>query len=324
MAAGFDAITNHISLILFPIGLDLLIWFLPRLSLMGLINKVLDELTLGAQALPQDGETAEMFNAAQELWTLFAEQFNLLVFLRSYPVGIPSLMSSILPMENPLGALGMVQIESPMGVAGIFLLLSFLGLLLGTFYFKSVYQAAVLKEVRWRQVFLEWPWLSTQIILLTLFWVVLLVGVSIPASCVISVAALGNVAFGQCGILMYAGLLVWVLFPLLFSAHGIFVNSQKTWHSIKRGVLITRMTLPITGLFFAVVLLLSQGLDFLWRIPPEKSWLMLIGLAGHGFVSTGLLSTSFIYYREADRWVMRMKNDDVEVGSDDQPDVFPK
>jgi hypothetical protein len=108
--------------------------------------------------------------------------------------------------------------------------------------------------------------------------------------------------------LLYAGLLVWVIFPLLFSAHGIFVNRREAWRSIKQGILITRMTLPSTTLFFLVVFLLSQGFDLLWRIPPENSWLMLLGLAGHAFVSTGLLSTSFVYYREADQWVMTLKN----------------
>jgi hypothetical protein len=37
--------------------------------------------------------------------------------------------------------------------------------------------------------------------------------------------------------------------------------------------------------------------------PEETSWLSLVGVAGHAFVTTGLLAASFIYYRDADRWV---------------------
>jgi hypothetical protein len=155
---------------------------------------------------------------------------------------------------------------------------------------------------------MDWPWLSLQTILLALVWIGLLMAISIPASCVISLAALGSAAFGQCGVLIFVGLLVWIIFPLLFSGHGIFVNRNRVWPSIKQGILITRMTLPATSLFFIGILLISQGLDILWRIPPENSWLMLIGLAGHAFVSTGLLSTSFVYYRDADRWILSLRN----------------
>jgi len=41
----------------------------------------------------------------------------------------------------------------------------------------------------------------------------------------------------------------------------------------------------------------------LWRIPPENSWLTLIGLAGHAFVATGLISASFIYYHDTRQWI---------------------
>jgi hypothetical protein len=291
-------------------GLDLLIWFGPRLSLKGLINRLVDEIVFQSQLLPTESDTVEMLQTAQEMWTMMAEQFNLLVSLRSFPVGVPSIMTSILPERHPLGSPIQVEINSLLGVAGIFILLSLFGLVSGTLYFNLVSQAAVSNQVRWRQGLMDWPWSSVQVILLALFWFVVILGVSIPASCAISLATLGSIAFGQCGILLYGGLLVWIIFPLLFSAHGIFVNRKKVWVSIKQGVLIARLTLPVTTLFFLTLFLLSQGFNILWRIPPENSWLMLIGLAGHGFVSTGLLSSSFIYYRDADRWVMSLKKPD--------------
>jgi hypothetical protein len=310
LAAGFDTITNHISLILFPIGLDLLIWFAPRLRVAELINGIVRDLILESQKVAPEMETSEMLNAAQELWTLAGEQFNLMAALRSYPVGIPSIMTSMLPSDHPLGSPAMLEIDSFMGVVGFYLSLSLIGLILGTLYFKFVAQAAVSNEVRWGKALMDWPWLSTQTILLALVWLGLLFAISIPASCAISLAALGSAAIGQCGILIYVGLLVWIIFPLLFSAHGIFVNRNRVWPSIKQGILITRLTLPATSLFFIGILLISQGLDMLWRIPPENSWLMLIGLAGHAFVSTGLLATSFIYYRDADRWILSLRNTD--------------
>jgi hypothetical protein len=62
------------------------------------------------------------------------------------------------------------------------------------------------------------------------------------------------------------------------------------------------MTLPTTSLFILSVLVISEGLDLLWRIPPETSWLTLVGVCGHAFITSALLAASFIYYRDADHW----------------------
>jgi hypothetical protein len=65
---------------------------------------------------------------------------------------------------------------------------------------------------------------------------------------------------------------------------------------------LTRMTLPTTSLFFLSVLAISEGLNILWRVPPETSWLTLLGIGGHAFISSGLMAASFIFYRDADRY----------------------
>ncbi len=78
------------------------------------------------------------------------------------------------------------------------------------------------------------------------------------------------------------------------------------WVSVRQGARLVRMTLPKTSLLLLSILVISEGLDTLWRVPDEKSWLSLVGVAGHAFVSTGLLAASFIYYRDASQWVQRM------------------
>jgi hypothetical protein len=67
------------------------------------------------------------------------------------------------------------------------------------------------------------------------------------------------------------------------------------------------MTLPTTMTFIMLIVLVSQGLDVLWRVAPEDSWLMLIGIVGHSFIAAGLLASSFIYYRESNLWVQHIK-----------------
>jgi hypothetical protein len=313
LVAGFDTVTNHIALILFPMGLDALIWLAPRLRLKGLIEMVSSDLIYRSLAMASNAETTEMLNSAEEIWMRVAERFNLLVFLRSYPVGIPSIMSSILPLDIPFGKPIMIEVVSLGSVIALFIMLTFLGVVGGTLYFSLVSQAAVFGKIQWRQQLLTWPWMSLQMCLLSLTWVVLIAGVSLPASCAISIAALGGLNLGQCAVLLYSGLLIWMILPLLFSPHGILINRDKFWQSIKQGIRITRLTLPTTTLFFLSIFLITQGLDFLWRVPPESSWLMLIGIAGHAFVATGVLAASFVYYDRADHWIKSLQNQNIHL-----------
>ncbi len=312
LVAGFDTITNHIALILFPIMLDLFLWLAPHLRLKWLIDVLASGAVFQSLSADTDAETAAMLQSAQELWSLIAERFNLLAALRSYPVGIPSLMASVFPVETPIGSPFNIDVAS-LGIALLlFLVLTIAGLIVGTLYFSMVAQAVLSGEGYWRRSLAEWPRASLQVVLLALGWVVLFVGMSIPAGCAISIAAVGGISAGQCGILLYAGFLLWIIFPLIFSSHGIFVNRHKVWPSIKQGIRISHMTLPTTSLFFLSIFLLTQGLDVLWRVPPEDSWLMLVGLTGHAFVTTGLLAASFIYYRDAGQWMQSLKDQSVK------------
>jgi hypothetical protein len=51
------------------------------------------------------------------------------------------------------------------------------------------------------------------------------------------------------------------------------------------------------------VLLIGIGLNFVWNIPSSESWMTLVGIAGHAFVTTSLLAASFIYYRDMQAWL---------------------
>jgi len=92
--AGFDAITNHILVILFPIVLDILIWFAPHLRLKNLIEAIIDEMVLLSTS--ESAELAGMVDVGKDAWLQIASQINLAIAFRSYPVGIPSLMASSL------------------------------------------------------------------------------------------------------------------------------------------------------------------------------------------------------------------------------------
>jgi len=248
-------------------------------------------------------EMAEFLAVNRQLWIASGENLNLLSMLRTYPVGIPSLMVSMQPVTNPLNLSNSIDVLSVSAFFGIWILLSIIGLAIGAFYFWSVAQAAISGKILWKRTLSGWPWVSGQVWLLAILWIAILVALSIPGSCIITVLMAGGGSMGRIGLLIFLGMVMWLLFPLIFSAHGIFINRRSMWTSVKDSIRMTRYTFPTTALYVFIILVLSEGLDMLWRIPGEKSWLTMIGLAGHGFIASGVLASTFIYYRDAVSWV---------------------
>ena len=297
---GFDAITKHLFLLLFPIGLDLVLWFAPHLRIKTQIEGVIAEMNeLSALLSPDFGEMVE---AGQEIWLIAAERINLFITLRSYPVGIFSLFTSIMPVENPIGNTIFWDINQLSIAAIISLGLFLIGLAFGGLYFSSVRQAALFDEVKWRTILREWPRISIQSFLLSLMLFILFLGILVLGSCTATGITFFSVTLGQLVIILFGIVSFWLIFPLFFSPHGIFSQGQKAWKSMLQSIRLTNTTFFKTGLFIMLAILVNQGLNMVWQVPPENSWLMMISIIGHAFVTTGTLAASFVYYQEMIRW----------------------
>jgi hypothetical protein len=301
--AGFDSITNHIWLILFPVVLDLFIWLGPHLRIRSLIEAINAQITLNSgSGISPSAESAQV---SKEFWSLAAERFNLLTMLRSVPVGIPSLTAGSSPVQMPLGEAAFIDLSSGMSVLVIWILFGLIGLILGTFYYIVVSQASLNGKVNLRQAFGQWPGASLQVVALALFWVFLFLAITLPASCIISFFLASGMPLGQVTLFLLFGFLLWIFFPLLFSAHGIVVYRLNMLASVRYSMRVTRLNLSAVSLFFLIALVISQLMDIIWRWPKEDSWFALIGILGHAFISTGLLAASFIFYRDANQWLQK-------------------
>jgi hypothetical protein len=303
LRAGFDTVANHIGLIIFSIGLDFLLWFGPQVRLLQLIRSYLNWTIQATQ--DQTPQIVEAMRSSEETLLSIAERYNLISALRTFPVGIPSLMAGRAPIANPIGKLPGWEITS-FGVLGVsWLAIVIIGMLIGVLYFTLMAQAALLGKVSWKTAIETWLWRFSQIVLLSVFWLVVLLAISIPLSCMLPLIMMGGGSVGRLAIFIYGALLIWLLFPLVFSPFGIFVYQDAMWASVLRGARVARFTMSTTLLFALVLVVLSQGLDMLWNIPVETSWLALVGVFGHAFIATSLLAAVFIYYRDAGAYVQQ-------------------
>ena len=294
LRAGFDVIAAHISVILMPLAFDLLLWLGPQLKMDQMVQPVLKDV--GSMAA-SGGLKPEDINSALDIYRQFFQQFNLLGILRTFPIGISSLMSGKMPTQSPLGAPGVFQVSSPGDLLGLVLLLTLIGWMLGALYFRWV-AALVMQEASAA---------TSRAVLQTLFysviWSFLSWALGLPLVFLIYVLFAVNTLIGE-GVLLFLGFVsMWLIVPVFFSPHGMFLRKQNALASILSSFQMTRFTLPTTSLFVLTVFLIGIGLNFLWSIPESSSWLVLIGILGHAFITTALLAASFVYYHDMTAWL---------------------
>lgn len=295
---GFDATAGHVGVILMPLALDLLLWLGPHLNMDRIVQPFLanfSHLAAGNGLKPEDIRTS------LDLYAKFFQQFNLLGILRTFPIGISSLMSGNMPTQTPWGSPTVLEIVSPAEVLGLMVLLVLVGWVLGGLYFLWVAALAtpgVPAESRapaGRAI--------VQTVVYAVLWSVVCWIVGLPVAVVLYLLFMINSLLGE-GVLLLLGFLsMWLVVPIFFSPHGIFIKKQNAFASIMSGFEMTRFTLPTSSLFVLIIFLLGVGLNLLWSKPTADSWLVLVGIFGHAFITTALLASSFVYYQNMTAWL---------------------
>ena len=298
--AGFNTVASHIQLIAIPVLVDLFIWFGPHLRINTLVQPLLNEWM---QTVLQVGSSdmRQMVVANKALFQALFEQFNLFSLLRTWPVGVPSLMAPLGAMQTPLGSAPIWEAASYNSAVLAWIGLLLLGVVIGSLYFSAVaYFSADFRPTR----ALRWAaWSILQTLLLSVGVIIAILAASIPAVLILSILTLISPGISQLVLLAASFFILWSLLPLVFSPHGIFAYGQSALVSLLTSARLVRRYLPGTGLFCLTVILLSEGLDVVWRAAPPNSWMTLVGIAGHAFITTSLLAASFIYYQGGIRWM---------------------
>jgi hypothetical protein len=300
LRAGFDAIASNLPVILLPLALDLFLWLGPRLRIDRLFQPLFDELSRYARfsGLPSSDLNALQENTSQFLAQL--QQYNLLTALRTFPIGVFSLLSGKISNQTPLGSITIIQVDSLFTLLGWIILLTLVGWVSGALFFRWV-SLVVVDPSQAMQIHLSKSIIQT--ILLSVLYIILAMMIGTPLVVVIALVITASPLLAQ-GLLLVLGLLsMWLIVPAFFTPHGIFMHQKNAITSISASLRMARFTLPTSSLFVLSVLLIAYGLNFLWNIPSPDSWMTLVGIVGHAFITTSLLAASFIYYRDMQVWL---------------------
>lgn len=297
--AGFNTVANRIWLILIPVALDLLLWFAPKLSIKNLIMPQIVDATNTLAKLGSP-ELVKTLTDSQKLFGDVLGQYSLLTALRTIPVGVPSLLARIMNQSNPLGTRQAIEVPNGTTALLVFIGITLLGFFAGTVYFNMISRntASASEKLLPGQLgrqFLESVGMALLLLAVALFLIV-------PISFFVSLFSLFGAGVMQFLLLVAGFVLLWMLIPLSFSPHGIFVIQEKAVPSMVLSSKMVRFFLPGTGSFILTCALISEGLNLLWTVTPSNSWLTLIGILAHAFVVTALIAATFIYYREGFKW----------------------
>jgi hypothetical protein len=294
--AGFDLIATHITAILMPLLLNLFLWLGPRLRMDALFNSIKAEVVAIWRA---GGIPAEEIQRAMQLYETVIPNINLFWIFRTFPIGISSLYLPQDATQTPLGNPAIWQ-ASAAGLLGWMFLLTFLGWVGGGLYFRSVaWLALANRESQPPGIFRA----IVQTVLISVIWGFLSVFIGVPTFMILAMILQFNSFIANVLVIIISLVSMWVIVPLFFWPHGIFLKRQNVFTSILSSLQMMRFALPTSSLFVLIMFLLSFGLNFLWAIPHEDSWMTLVGILGHSFVATALLASSFVYYRDMTSWL---------------------
>jgi hypothetical protein len=297
LRAGFDVTTGNIAVILMPLALDLFLWLGPRLSVNTLAQPALKYMDTTASANPNTGLSPAELATRIAMYHQAVKDFNWLSLARTFPIGISSLISGKLPGPSPLGAILTMQVDSLLTLAAITVLVTLIGWILGGLYFRWV-ATLVTPESSPALGRAVTQTLLYSLICLAVSWIL-----GLPAIITLGLIFMISSIVGEIILVILAFISMWLIVPVFFSAHGIFVKNQNAFASILGSFQLARFTLPTSSLFTITIFMVSFASNLLWGLPANDSWFTLVGIFGHAFITTALLAATFVYYKNMTTWL---------------------
>ena len=103
------------------------------------------------------------------------------------------------------------------------------------------------------------------------------------------------------GVLVWSlsiGLGSYILLHFVFVIPGVLVGERGLLRAMWESILLIHTQFPSVVGFLILVVVISQGLGFVWSLPSGESWSLLVGILGNGCIATGLTAALFVFYQE--------------------------
>jgi hypothetical protein len=300
---GTELVSNRPALLLIPVLLDLLLWLAPHVGVGSLIDPLVQFLSQnqGVAAL-----SAEETQSALASLASLAQHLNLLAVLAFFPLFPPSVMATRLPLLTPWGQALLIQVGSPLTYIALILLLGLAGMMLGSAFWSLVARALSAPQGARLDV-REWLRVARNIIVLAVGAGVGALIVGVPITFGVGLVGVSSAVLGQILLVLMGGLVLWVLMFFVFSLHGVVLNSESIMRAMGKSAEVVRWSYPSTLSLVLLSALVIMGTNAVWSLPPESSWVGVVGVLGNAYTSTALVAASLVYYQDRRRWVEELR-----------------
>lgn len=298
LGEGFNTAANNVQLMILPLVLDLFLLFGPKLR----VGEYFKPYMESAFSQMQTGITQSamlQLDTMKEVLMSFLSSINLFGLLHTVPIGV-SVLFGASGSQTPLGQAPEFEMSSILMIIPIIGVILLLGIILGTVYYSNAARIAGENTEKTSHAVFGKQLLNT--ILLYLALVVVIIMFSVPISCLLSITLMVIPLLYQILLLILVICGCWLVIPLFYIPHGIFMKELDFPNAVKESFQMASWSSSVTVRFILFSIVISMGLDMIWAIPQQSSWLILISIFGHAFISTGLLTSSFVLYRELTKW----------------------
>ena len=292
--AGFDTVSKHLYLLFFLIILDLFLLFGFRITIVELMQDVIQKLILPPSATP---DLVASWGTVKIQTVEFFRYFSLTSFLRTFPVGIPSLFSVTDFERNPIGTYQFIQLQQPGSAFLVILGMSLIGLFFAFFFYRSIARAISTQSVPTESI-LDKKSMISWIMIPTVFFTFTLV-VIFPAVLIISLIGAILPIFTSIGYFLLTIGIITLITPMLFTPHFIFLENMTFKQALLTSFRTVRLTNAKGTTFLFIAIVVSYLTNMLWRIPSDDSWMLLVSVFGHALISTVILVASFHFILDA-------------------------
>ena len=304
LLSGFNTVASKPYLILLPVLVDLILWFGPIWRVDSFFQPFLQGLTdIPGMNTP---EYASLLQEFQIEYKEAFQNFNLATTLRTLPIGVPSLMITKSPILNPIGQPLTINLRTGLQVFGLWLIFGLIGFFLGSIYYQNISHQVIddNKDKKFSNLIRSY----LQIILIPIFLIIILAIISIPLVFIITLLSVISPGISNFALLAAGVLTIWIVMPLIFTPHGIFLFKQNLIAAMMTSISVVRVSMGRTLWFLVLSFILAEGLDYLWRTPPVDNWLLIVGILGHAFIMTAIISASFHYFIDATKFTQTLMN----------------
>jgi hypothetical protein len=231
-----------------------------------------------------------------------APQTNLFTTLTVQLVGVPALMVGFAPEKTPLAS-QVIDVDSWLTWFGLFATFTVIGLLLTAVYYTLIAFAIKnqspledqLNPGQWAKRTMS-SWL--RLIGLLLLFLSIVIILYIPLILIGTILFLINNTLGSIFLLLGPFLAIWIVIYLSLAPQGIVLNRRPLLRAVIESVRLVQANLPSILLLLLTLFFIGAILDWLLFSVENGSWLTLVNILGHAFVSTALVAALFIFYRD--------------------------